>query len=221
MHYGAMTATVARRWDSICGLLAVALIAGCGDDLSTDDQVGDFRISTDSVPDGVVGEEYAVQLDTVNGFEPFIWSQVGGRLPPGLTLSEDGLIAGIPNTTGEFAFLVRVIDVRPRIADSSFIVVVTENPPPVTIAAPQPFPAAQLGVAYSATVSAAGGSGQGYSWRVAQGNLPAGLALAPLEATTSTISGTPSLAGSFDFTLEVQDDLGETASTAVSLEVLP
>ena len=48
----------------------------------------------------------------------------------------------------------------------------------------------QTGVAYSATLSATGGTSP-YSWSIKSGNLPAGLSL----SSAGAISGTPSAAG--------------------------
>ncbi len=58
-----------------------------------------------------------------------------------------------------------------------------------------------IGVSYAATVSRSGGT-PAFTWSVSTGKLPTGLALA---ATTGTISGTPSQAGTHNFTLKVVD----------------
>lgn len=61
-------------------------------------------------------------------------------------------------------------------------------------------PPAVEGQAYSAQLSATGGSGT-YVWSLASGSsLPAGLSL----SASGLISGTPSVSGSFSFTVEVQ-----------------
>ena len=58
-----------------------------------------------------------------------------------------------------------------------------------------------VGVAYSNTLVAAGGS-QPYSWRVSAGSLPDGLSL---DLDTGVISGTPISAGETSFTIRVTD----------------
>jgi hypothetical protein len=77
-------------------------------------------------------------------------------------------------------------------------------------------PSGQVGAAYQAGLLATGGV-QPYTWAVASGAVPPGLAL----STTGTLSGTPTLAGSFSFTVRTSDQSGQTASQAYSLSILP
>lgn len=74
-------------------------------------------------------------------------------------------------------------------------------------------PGGTVTVPYSATLTATGGTGTGYSWTVSAGALPGGLLL----ATSGTLSGTPTAAGTFDFTLKVTDSSGATATAGLSL----
>src|SRR6202045_1947691 len=67
---------------------------------------------------------------------------------------------------------------------------------------------------YSATLSASGGSTP-YTWSLASGTLPNGLAL----NAAGSISGTPSLAGSFSFTVQVKDAAAQSASKNFSINV--
>jgi hypothetical protein len=71
-------------------------------------------------------------------------------------------------------------------------------------------PAGQAGVAYSTMIQATGGTTP-YSWSITSGALPAGVTLA---AATGTISGTPTVSGSFSFTAKVTDSTSPTAQTA-------
>ena len=54
-------------------------------------------------------------------------------------------------------------------------------------------PGATIGVAYSVTLTASGGTGSGYAWSVTGGSLPS---WASLNSGTGVISGTPNAAGS-------------------------
>jgi len=67
---------------------------------------------------------------------------------------------------------------------------------------------------YNATLSATGGSTP-YTWSLTSGTLPSGLTLNP----SGSISGTPSLAGSFPFTVQVNDGAGLSASANLSINV--
>ncbi|MBH0121560.1 Ig domain-containing protein [Rhodococcus sp. HM1] len=61
-------------------------------------------------------------------------------------------------------------------------------------------PGGTVGVAYSQTLTVAGGTGT-KTWTVASGDLPAGLSL----STAGVISGTPTAAGTSNFTVQVVD----------------
>ena len=64
-------------------------------------------ITTDSLPDGKVGEAYSQTL-TANGTTPIKWSISGGALPDGLSLNKDtGKISGTPTADGTAKFTVK------------------------------------------------------------------------------------------------------------------
>jgi hypothetical protein len=74
-------------------------------------------------------------------------------------------------------------------------------PCPVITVNPPTLPNAFVGTPYTATVSATGGTGP-YTFTVTSGALPAGLVLNP---ATGAITGTPSLAGTSNFTITATD----------------
>ena len=64
-------------------------------------------ITTDTLPDGKVGEAYSQTL-TATGTAPITWSISGGARPDGLTLDETtGEISGTPTTAGTASFTVK------------------------------------------------------------------------------------------------------------------
>jgi hypothetical protein len=83
------------------------------------------------------------------------------------------------------------------------------NPPsnPLSITTTSLSPG-QSGVAYSATLSATGGTAP-YSWTAKSGSLPAGLSL----STAGAISGTPTAAGASSFVAQVMDSKSSSASS--------
>jgi hypothetical protein len=75
---------------------------------------------------------------------------------------------------------------------------------------------AMTGQTYRQTLRATGGTPP-YTWSVASGSLPSGLSL---DAILGSISGIPAEAGDFNFTAQVKDHKGRTASLALSLHVV-
>src|SRR6516162_4331172 len=81
---------------------------------------------------------------------------------------------------------------------------------------PSALPDATVGVPYSATLSATGGTGQ-YTFSIASGALPTGLTF---STTTRLISGTPTTAGNFAFTIKVRDSGRSSATKNYAIDVL-
>jgi hypothetical protein len=75
-------------------------------------------------------------------------------------------------------------------------------------------PGGTVNAAYSATLAATGGTGT-YTWSVVTGTLPAGVAL---NATTGVVSGTPTAAGTSNFTVQAASG-GQTAQRALSIVI--
>jgi hypothetical protein len=93
---------------------------------------------------------------------------------------------------------------------------VTANPPatPTISVSPTTLPSAVVGGAYSQTITASGGTGP-YTFAVTAGSLPVGLSL----SSAGVLSGTPTAAGTFNFTVTATDSGGFTGSRAYSLTV--
>jgi hypothetical protein len=68
------------------------------------------------------------------------------------------------------------------------------------------------------TFTASGGAGGPYTWGIASGNTD-GLVLTPATATTAVLSGTPTSAGTFVFTIQVTDAATNSTSVTYSLVV--
>jgi len=83
------------------------------------------------------------------------------------------------------------------------------SPTPLSITTTS-LPGGTLNQPYSVTVGATGGATP-YSWSISSGSLPPGLSLGP---TTGTISGTPTSAATYSFTVRVTDSSTPTAQTA-------
>ena len=143
-------------------------------------------------PAAVKGAPYSVTLTATGGTTPYTWSVNAGTLPPGLTLSSAGVLAGTPTTAGSYPFSVNVIDQNNGIATASITLVVG---PGLSLTFGTP-PAGQVGVPYTDTLTAAGGTTP-YTWSVSAGTLPAGITLG---ASTGVLAGTPTAGGTSNFT---------------------
>jgi hypothetical protein len=90
------------------------------------------------------------------------------------------------------------------------------NPQPLQITTGS-LPAGAVGVSYQAVLAAANGV-PSYTWSLMGGQLPTGLGF---QASTGKISGMPSQAGAFTFSVQVKDSSGHTASGTLSANIAP
>jgi subtilisin family serine protease len=88
--------------------------------------------------------------------------------------------------------------------------------PPPTITTSS-LPDGTVGVAYSATLQASGGT-PAYTWSLESGTLPAGVSL---NASTGAITGTPTASGTSSFTAKVTDGATQSDTQALSISVAP
>lgn len=138
------------------------------------------------------------------GVPPIFWS-VQGALPKGLSINpSNGEISGKPSVIGDFDFVVKVTDSKRKSFTKNASIGITSDPLAITTAA---LPAAKAGVPFSAEITTGGGIlPVNVSLKNGE-NLPPGLNLAK-----GKISGTPTAAGSFSFTILAQDSNTPTKS---------
>jgi hypothetical protein len=149
---------------------------------------------------GRVGEAASVTLVASGGTAPYTFTLVNGALPPGVTLTPAGVLAGTPTTAGPFTFTIRATDANGCIAEITYTVVVAPATCPVITLAPPTMPNGTVGVAYSQQITASGGTGP-YVFSVLSGTLPAGLTL----SSSGLLSGTPTTAGSSTVVIQGTD----------------
>jgi hypothetical protein len=87
--------------------------------------------------------------------------------------------------------------------------------PALSITTTSPLPNGTTGVSYSATLAASGGT-PGYTWALVSGALPNGLTL----SANGTISGTPTITGTFSFTVRTIDSASGTVTKPLALTVV-
>ncbi|MEX2228731.1 MAG: Ig domain-containing protein [Dehalococcoidia bacterium] len=169
-------------------------------------------IDTTALPNGELNVAYSHVITVSGGAVPYVWSVSVGSLPAGLSLgASTGVISGTPTATGTASFTVSVEDGAGGEATQALTIVVAAPVAVVTTEVAN----ATLGAAYAQTLAGAGGV-TAYSWSLQSGALPTGLTL---NTTTGAITGTPTAAGSFTFTVLVTDMAGGTASQELSMTV--
>ena len=144
-----------------------------------------------------------------------------GTLPTGLSLNATtGLISGTPSLA------INNTPLTFKVTDSSSPALTASVNLTLTIAPATPvittttLPNGQVGVAYSQTLTATGGSGA-LTWTLTAGTLPNGLSL---NATTGVISGTPTAAVvATPLTFKVTDSSSPalTATANLTLTITP
>ncbi len=163
---------------------------------------------------GEVGVAYSQQPTVAGGTAPYTWSISAGSLPAGVSLNPaTGQVSGTPTAAGTFSATVAVTDAF-NVTASRTVNLVIAAQPTLTFATPN---AGQIGVAYSTTFEVTGGTTP-LTWSIAAGSLPPGLTL---NTATGVLSGTPTTAGSYPFTVAVVDAFNQTTSRAVTLIINP
>lgn len=175
-------------------------------------------ITTASLPAGTVGTAYTTtNLTATGGVSPYTWSVTAGALPGGLALSSGGAISGTPTAYGTFNFTVQAKDASNFTATANLSIKV--NPAPVVITTTSLPNGVVNTPGYSATLTATGGATP-ITWSITAGSLPTGLVL---NAATGAITGTPTTAGTSNFTVQAADSSTPalTATKALSITIIP
>ncbi|MDQ0646595.1 putative repeat protein (TIGR02543 family) [Microbacterium natoriense] len=157
------------------------------------------EITTLSLPDGIVTDAYSAPVNAI-GTGPITFQVSAGTLPAGLVLDPaTGVVSGTPTTAGTFAFTVSASNAGGS-DEQEYTVVIRERPIITTMSLPD----GTIAAPYRETIAATG-TGP-ITFAVTAGSLPPGLSLDP---TTGVISGTPTVNGSFPFTVTASNAVGD------------
>jgi hypothetical protein len=169
--------------------------------------------SGSSLPPWTTGQpNYSQPITVTGGTGPYVWQLSGA--PPGLTINTSGFITGTPTGPQDYTMVVTATDAVGVAASKTYTLTIN---PGLAICGPPP-PPGEINVPYSATFTACSGTPP-YAWS-STGVLPPGLTLTP-GPTTATISGTPTVKGTYSVTLQLTDSGGGTAAQTYSIVINP
>jgi MYXO-CTERM domain-containing protein len=173
-----------------------------------------------TMPNGMQGVPYGpITFAAISGTLPYTWSAVG--LPSGVMIDPGtGEVSGTPTANGPFAVDITVTDstATPTTDTVNFNITIDPPIPPVDITTTT-MSNGQVGTAYSENVTCTGGVVP-FTWTEIGNNLPPGVVLGTSNTNTVTISGNPTQAGTFNFTIEVTDG-NTTDSQALTIVIDP
>jgi uncharacterized protein (TIGR03437 family) len=172
-----------------------------------------LAITTGTLGNGAANTNYTQSLAAAGGGPPYLFELAAGSLPDGLRLSNTGAISGTPSVAGTFPFAVRVTD-----STGATVTVgrsITIAPPPVIITTPSPLATGMINVDYPRQFVGATGGQRPYTYAITSGSLPNGVTLSPL----GTLTGTPTVSGTFSVVVTATDASGSSSTAAFPLFV--
>lgn len=178
-----------------------------------------ITVNPASLPAARAGISYNQMISASGGTSPYTFAVTAGSLPAGLTLAANGQLSGIPTQDGPFSFTVTATDsstgTGPYTGSKQYDF--TSNTPVLTLS-PGTLPGGSAGVAYNQAITAADGTSP-YTLSLASGTLPPGLNL----GADGSLTGTPTTAGSYNFTVSATDSTTPTpgsGSQAYTIDIV-
>jgi hypothetical protein len=153
---------------------------------------------------GAIGVAYAATFTGRGGRAPYAYALGLGTLPAGLALDPTtGVLSGTPTESGTFSLQVVATDSAGCAGAQEYVL--TVECAAIALAPSKPrLVQGAVGSPYNQAISATGGTAP-HTFAVVAGALPSGLTL---DAPTGAIAGTPTAAGTFDFTVRATDATG-------------
>ncbi len=179
-----------------------------------------LTISPTTLPGATAATTYRATVTASGGSGAYTFTVTAGSLPSWLALNATtGVLSGMPTSMGSSSFTVTASDNQNSGLTGSQSYTLAVSAANSLSLSPSALPGATANSAFSAALSAIGGSGN-YSYSVTAGSLPSWLVL---NASTGVLSGTPTATGTSSFTVTATDSQisGLSGHQAYSLSVAP
>ena len=166
--------------------------------------------SPSTLPVGEAGVLYSQALQASSCCQSFVWTNTDGALPPGLSLSSDGILSGVPASPGgSYNFTAQATDTNNSIASQTFSIDISNAVQITTTSLPD-------GTSLNVLLAASDGVPP-YAWSLSPGSpdLPPNLTL----TTDGLLSGFAITNGSFSFSVRATDSLAGIADQLLTVNL--
>jgi len=171
-----------------------------------------LQITTLLAPTARETVAYSAALAASGGSGSYNWSLSSGTLPPGLTLSPQGSLSGVPTTPGTYAFIIRIADAQNGALSASMSYSIPVQAAIRILAPPSTLtPLRNAPFAYAFT---AANIIDKATWTMS-GNLPQGLTF---NSASGILSGTPKTGGSTTVRI-TESDVNTACTISVALKI--